>query len=239
MERDNEYSGQEGEDAAPQRLVDALPFTDAALRHAHAVETRMLSVLKRKLDELEPRPEPGRVASDDAPVPAGDAVAPERDPGAHFAALLERSLEQREEAAERELLSRVVRQLCCDEARIIAALSDGQAVAACQVAAASRIALSGVPVLRHASRVGVEAGVMLRDMVPAYIAHLLALGVIETAPEQRAQAQAFDLLMSDESVREAHRDIEQQLKLQPRVSRFSLQLSALGRRLWDRAQAAL
>lgn len=215
------------------RLLETLPFAEYALRHAQAVESRLLSVLKRKLDGMTP-------SGDSAPPmrreeEPGDA---EREPGAMLAQLLDRSLEQREEDAEREFLLRVVDQLGCDEARILAALSDGQAAVACQVGAASRVGLTAVPVLRYASRVGVEAGVMLRAQVPAYIGHLLALGLIETAPEDREQAEAYDMLMSDEAVRETVRHIQQELKLQARVSRFSLQLSGLGRRLWERSDAA-
>lgn len=221
----------EREDAP--RLLETLPFAAYALRQAQAVESRLLATLKRKLDDMTP-------AGSSAPPPRREEnpVDGERQPGAILAQLLDRSLEQREEAAERQLLLRVVDQLGCDEARILAALSDGQAAAACQVGAASRVGLTAVPVLRYASRVGVEAGVMLRAHVPVYIGHLLALGLIETAPEDREQAEAYDMLMSDEAVREAVRHIQQELKLQVRISRFSLQLSGLGRRLWECGDAA-
>lgn len=233
MARGGPRQTDEPEREDPPRLLESLPFADYALRQAQAVESRLLAVLKRKLDDMTP-------AGGSAPPPRpdeepGDA---EREPGAILRQLLDRSLDQREEGAERQLLLRVVDQLGCDEARILAALSDGQAAPACQVGAASRVGLTAVPVLRYASRVGVEAGVMLRAQVPAYIGHLLALGVIETAPEDREQAEAYDMLMSDEAVREAVRHIQQELKMQARISRFSLQLSGLGRRLWERGDAA-
>lgn len=233
MTRGGPRQSDESECEDAPRLLETLPFAEYALRQAQAVESRLLATLKRKLDDMTP-------AGGSAPPPRReeDPVDAEREPGAILAQLLDRSLEQREEAAERQLLLRVVDQLGCDEARILAALSDGQAAPACQVGAASRVGLTAVPVLRYASRVGVEAGVMLRAQVPAYISHLLALGVIETAPEDREQTEAYDMLMSDEAVREAVRHIQQELKLQVRISRFSLQLSGLGRRLWERSDAA-
>lgn len=215
----------------PER--EALPFADYALRQTQLMESRLLAALRRRLDELASGAGEGV-----PPRAAQEAAVSDRDPGVRLARLLDRSLEQREEAAERELLQRCVDQLCCDEARIIAALSDRQSAVACRVGAASRVGLTAVPVLRYASRVGVEAGVMLRAQVPTYIAHLIALGLIETAPEDREQGDAYAMLMSEEAVREAIRHIQQDLKLQARVRRFSLRLSTLGQRLWARAEQA-
>lgn len=226
--------GDPGRSDEPER--EALPFADYALRQAHNVEARLLAALRRRMDELASGA--GEGGPPRAAQAAQEAAASECDPGVRLARLLDRSLEQREEAAERELLQRCVDQLCCDEARIIAALSDRQSAVACQVGAAFRVGLTAVPVLRYASRVGVEAGVMLRAQVPTYIAHLIALGLIETAPEDREQGDAYAMLMSDEIVCEAIRHIRQDLKLQARVRRFSLRLSALGRRLWARADRA-
>lgn len=228
---------EEGDPPDAASLIEALPLGGFARRQAQAMEARVLATLKRKLDGLDLPADSARAPASES-VPAPDAGARERDPGEVFAQLLERSLEQREETAERDLLLRTVDQLTCDEARIIAALSDGRAAPACQVGAASRIGLAALPVLRHASRVGVEAGVMLRAQVPSYLAHLLALGVIETAPEDRGQGDAYAMLLSDETVRETVTYIEQTLKLQARISRYSLRLSALGRQLWACSDAA-
>lgn len=235
--REHNPEANTGEKQQPPGLLEALPFAGYARRQAHAVEAKVLGLLKRRLDALDPPACSGNAAPA-APAPQPEASADLRDPGVIFARLLERSLDQRDDTAERDLLLRIVDQLTCDEVRIVAALSDGHVAPACQVGAASRLGLAALPVLRCASRVGVEAGVMLRAQVPVYLAHLLSLGVIEEVPEDREQGDAYAVLMSEEVVRETTQYIERTLRLQVRVSRFGLRLSALGDNLWACASAA-
>lgn len=209
------------------RLIpdDFASLTGFARRQAHMVESRLLYGLKRRLEQLD---EP---AADTGADPAGD-------PGGRLRQLLQASLEQRRGDAEHQLLQRLVADLHCDEARIIAALSDGAPTPACHVAAASLVGRTPVIVLDNASRIGTEAGIMLGEQVPVYIRRLRADGLLTAGPEDRALGERYGILESETMVREAVQHIEEELRLRARIQRFTLRLSPLGQRLWALGEQA-
>lgn len=228
--RDELSREEEGELA---RLVESLPFAAFARRQAQYAESKLLQGLKRKLDDLD-----GALP---AAMPLGRGNGEReatRDPGAVFHQLLESSLDQRRNTAEIDLLGHLVEQLSCDEARVLSALSDGQFVPACHVFASSLVGKDSVPILANMSRVGADAGVMLPEYVPNYLTHLLALGLVQTAPEDREAGDRYSMLESEETVREAMRYIEETLRLRPRVQRFSVVITQLGARLCQLGQEA-
>jgi len=215
------------------RLVESIPFAAFARRQAQYAESKLLQGLKRKLDDIE--------EALPAAMPLGRGNGEReaaRDPGGVFHQLLERSLDQRRDTAEIDLLGRLVEQLSCDEARVLSALSDGGFVPACHVFAGSLVGKDSAPILANMSRVGADAGVMLPEYVPNYLTHLLALGLVQTAPEDREAGDRYSMLESEESVREATSYIEETLRLRPRIQRFSVVITKLGARLCQLGQEA-
>lgn len=186
-----------------------------------AAEHAVLAELRWRLAQLEPQ-------HADAPAHDGAAMP------ATLAELMQRSLDQRPDSAERVLLNQLVAQLVPDEARILAALSDGSRIAVCHLDGVSRLGVSHARVVAFASRVGAEAGVMLGDRVPYYLSHLLELSLVQAGPEDRALAPKYELIENDTALRMAADTIGKDLGLRPRVVRATVALSPLGQRLWER-----
>ncbi len=208
------------------RAAGSLPGSDLAARGARETEAWLLGELAQRLDGL--REEPG---------PAGDTgvasdLSPEADAVARFQTLLAMSLNQRPEDAHRYLFDRIVAQLVPDEARIIAALSDGEPVAVCHVGAGMRVGPVSRWVLENASTVGKDAGVMLLDQVPTYIAHLRLLGLVNLGGPSEALQTRYEILETDARVRDAVAMVDNELKMRPRLQRGTLVLSELGQALW-------
>jgi len=149
---------------------------------------------------------------------------------------MERSLNQRPESAENQLYLRLLDQLLPDEARILAAASDDTPIAVCHLEAANRLGTTSIPVLSNASRVGNEAGVMLTDQVPNYIAHLRALNLLNIGSEDKNLGSKYELIENDSAFRKALAHIEEEMKLRPRITRATAFLSTLGRGLWQTCQ---
>lgn len=208
------------------RAAGNLPGTELAARGARDTEAWLLGELAQRLDAYRDAPampgEPYEVS--DLP-PAADAVS-------RFQGLLAVSLQQRPEDARLYLFDRIVAQLVPDEARIIAALSDGEPVAVCHVGAGMRVGPVSRWVLENASTVGKDAGVMLNDQVPNYLAHLRMLGLVRIGGPSDALQTKYEILETDARVREAVAMVDNELRMRPRLQRGTLVLSELGQALW-------
>ena len=84
-----------------------------------------------------------------------------------------------------------------------------------------------------ASPLGRDAGVLLRDHVPQYMTELMALGVVEAGPERDSLAGEYELVMADTQIRRTMERIRGEMKLYPRLQRFSVHLSDYGKALWQ------
>lgn len=169
-----------------------------------------------------------------------DAVAPSEPtaaltPGAgqptlhsRMTRLLERAIDQSSRASRLELYDRLLGQLVADEARIISALSDGSASPLINVYARAR----SIPVLENIALVGRSANIALPDMVSQYVGHLLALGLVETGPEDPALKTDYEILGAETVVLRAIKDASVG-PVPARVERLTLRLSTLGQSLWD------
>ena len=155
----------------------------------------------------------------------------QRSPGDQMEALLERSLEQSADDGRDELLRRVMNELLPDEARILAALSDGPGAAVAHIEARGRG--RDRRILSNVSVIGSTAGLALPDMTSAYIERLLHLGLVELGPESQDPelAPEYELLLAERSVREAMKQTGPG-PLGARAVRHTLQLSHLGAELW-------
>lgn len=158
--------------------------------------------------------------------PTGDAALESK-----MAALLARALEQSTTAGKDELFHRILDQIVPDEARIISALSDGSASPLVSVHALSRAGLLGEALIENASLVGRAANVALPSLTPTYVGHLLALGLLETGPEDGDLKDEYQILLADSAVLGAIKTGSRG-PLPARVERRTVRLSALGQSLW-------
>jgi hypothetical protein len=206
--------------------TSSLPGAERMWRSGDDLQTGLLQGLKQRLDDLEQAP------SD------LEALYPEAEPAELFNDLLHRSVSQQPDTAKTELFLRLVEQLVPDEARLIAALSDGSRRAICHLDATNMLGTSSTRMLSHVSRLGVECGVMLAEHTHVYLGHLQALGLLLTAPEDKSLGTQYELIETDSRVREVIRHIETDLQLRPRISRQTIALSPLGGTLWSHCQSA-
>lgn len=213
-----------------REATERLPGATTLWRGADRLEDQALRLLKSRLDELED----GRATAAQADTPRRPASG--GDVGQRLQALIQRSLDQRPERAENELFDFMVAQLVPDETRILAAVSDGSAIAICHVEATNRLGTTSTRILHNASRVGQECGVMLTASVPYYLAHLLELGLLVRGPEDKRLEDKYELLETDSNLRDMRHQIESDMGLRVRLVRETVRLSELGQRFWAAGQ---
>jgi hypothetical protein len=88
--------------------------------------------------------------------------------------------------------------------------------------------------LHNASSVGKAAGVSAPDLVPAYLARLARLGVVDIGDEVPALAEQYDILLTEQSVRAAEETAKRAKRGTAKIVRRSVVISALGTEFWAR-----
>lgn len=146
--------------------------------------------------------------------------------------LLDRALEQTPVDGQAELFHLFLDRMVPDEARILGALSDGSPSPLINIHTRAMTGGAGEPVLENASLVGRMANVSLPSLTPTYVSHLLALGLVETAPEDPDLRDDYQILAADPDVLRAIKKASRR-PITPRVERLTLRISGLGRDLWD------
>lgn len=144
--------------------------------------------------------------------------------------LLDRALDQSTSDGKTELYHRLLDQLVADEARIIGALSDNESSPLVNIYPRNR----SVATLENACLIGRTANVALPLMVPQYVSHLLALGLVETVPEDPDLKADYEILSAESMVLKAIKDASRG-PFPARVEKLALRLSELGRGLWEAA----
>ncbi len=167
--------------------------------------------------------------------PVGAGLDPLR---AAMAELLNRSVEQTRQQSEHQLYAGILRQLVPDEARMLAALSDGSSYPVIHVA--SRGGMGGIKrlVLENASTVGKAAGTRLSANTPTFLGHLLRLGLVDIDPEDRSLATQYDILRTDDLVRAAEDEARIDGRGGARIIKQTVRMSELGKRFWDACHPA-
>lgn len=212
-----------------RRALDAageLPVAGAAVRRLQDAEAWALLELKQRLDAL------GEDGDGARTVPSGVGTRP--------AELLARLLydadhESLARAREREYVA-VLERLNPDQAKMLAALADGRRVPLCHVGAGLPAGPVREIVLYNATTLGRDAGVNLRDRVPVMVTAMRELGLLELGPEEPQMKTDFEILATDDAVRDATMLVKDRLKLWPRLLRYTVGLSAFGRELLAAAQ---
>ncbi|MDQ3629257.1 MAG: DUF4393 domain-containing protein [Actinomycetota bacterium] len=214
----------------------ATPLLGSTLTFTQEEMARVESIVWRQIRQrMDSAARPGQDTPD---VPGDSALHDPVDegldvgPAAILGQLLATSVEQGPTQARVRLFGAVLRDLQPDEARILAALSDGTQYAVVHVAARARgLGGTGPLVLESASTVGRAANVALPECVPWYVCHLQRLGLVRIGPESARLEDTYQILLGEAVVREA-------LESSPgaKVLRRSLRMSPLGDALWVACQ---
>jgi hypothetical protein len=195
------------------RVIPGVRFAERRLRGVERVALRELSA---RIDDAAP------------PPPAKTANGAHETPAERLDQLLRRSMSQTPDQSHDSLVEVVLGAIVPDEARIISALSDGSAFPLVHVNAGG-VGRPARRILSNASNVGRRAGVALPDRVPAYLTHLLSLGLIEIGPEDPALNDECEILLTDETVGRARDRAGDQ---RVRYARHTVRISDLGKEFW-------
>lgn len=208
------------------RAAEDWPVAGSAVRRFYDAESWALTELKQRLDTVSEGETHDAYRADDGI----DGLAP---PTETMAALLAQSYGVDADAARIRLYQQTLSRLVPDQVAMIALLAERQIAPLCHVVAGRLPAgpVSAV-VLANTSSLGRDAGVLLRDYVPQYMTELLAMGVFEAGPENDRLADQYELLLADTQLRNTMARVRNQMKLYPRLQRFSVQLSEYGQALW-------
>ena len=153
------------------------------------------------------------------------------DLGSKMRGLLDKALDNSTVSSQVELFHHILDQLVADEARIISALSDGSSSPLVNVHDWTRRRSPGRAVLENASLIGRTANVALPEMVPSYVSHLLALGLVEVGDEDPDLKDDYEVLMAETFVLRAIKNASRG-PLAAKVDKLTLTLSGLGQALW-------
>jgi hypothetical protein len=218
------------------RLARQLPGARTLEREAQRIQSVAMSEARRLLQLPQAAPGAARPAN---PVSSEEqrALAYIRDanPGTAplrnaMGELLERSVESTRADSRDYLYGTIISQLVPDEARILAALSDGTHFAAMDVVQKLRRGRTRV-VLAHASAIGRQAGLVSPDSTPTYLTRLHGFGLVEFGPAEESLAVQYDILATDSTIQEARRSVRGSVKLVHK----SLRMSAFGAQFWAAA----
>ncbi|MEV5715762.1 Abi-alpha family protein [Amycolatopsis mediterranei] len=220
-----------------------LPGVETAERGVRQVERQLLTELRRRLDEVDDPYHAALTAASamhrPAAVEATVTLVPVRDNHgeplrAAMAELLNHSVGFGRERAREYFYAIILRQLTPDEARILSALSDGSPFPAVDVVERTGLGGHGRVVLRNASTVGKAAGVSLPDQVPGYVTRLIGLGLVDLDEEVPSLETQYEILMTDETVREAEKHVRR-----AKFVRRTIHVSRLGAQFWQACDPSL
>lgn len=206
----------------------ALDAAKTSMKLAAWGEEQLATLVKSRLEAIESASTPRPVTMATPEEPTAESLNNKMD------RLLDRALDQSTAGSQVELYHRLLDQLVADEARIIGALSEGEASPLVNIHTWTRSRTPGQAVLENACLIGRTANVALPGMVPQYVGHLLSLGLVETGPEDPSQKAEYEVLLAEPIVLRAIKSASRG-PLAARVERLTLSLSGLGRGLWEAA----
>jgi hypothetical protein len=221
-------------------LARRLPGGEALQREVQRLQDAALSEVRRLLDipEATQGMRANGVTPDEQRVMMLVQSSAGKDPlRSAMNELLERSVEPNREASREYLYGNIISQLVPDEARILAALSDGSVYAAGDVAA-KQFGRPDRIMLANVSTVGRSSGVVTPDNVPTYLTRLHSFNLVEFGPPEDSIAYQYDILATDSTVQAAEATIEARRLGTPRLHRKSLSISPFGREFWSAADPA-
>ncbi|GAB3671342.1 Abi-alpha family protein [Salinisphaera aquimarina] len=218
------------------RAAEDWPVAGSAVRRFQDAESWAMTELKQRLDAI------AEQAADEAmqgAVRHRRGADPVRAPSEMLASLLAESRGVDPDAARARLYRQTLSRLVPDQVAMMALLADKEIAPLCHVTASRLPAGStGALVLANTSSLGRDAGVLLRDYVPQYMSDLLNMGVFEAGPEDDRLADEYELLMADTQLRNTMERVRRDMKMYPRLQRFSVRMSPYGNALWQDCRPA-
>jgi hypothetical protein len=185
-------------------------------------ERAVVRVMRRHLTDLDP------------PAELTSADDDQGSPTHLLRTLLDRSMYTSPDKSRDALYLDLLQSLVPDEARILAALSDGSGYPVIHVAEPGT---GGNPVfaLKNASTVGRSAGVSLPKHTPLYLTRMLGLGLVRIGPEAASMYDEYEMLLTDSAVNIALATARRGVRT-ARVVRRTVRISDLGQELWEAAK---
>lgn len=208
---------------AGDRLARLVPGYTLAAAWWRRAEDAALRELKKRLEVA------GATGELDS-TPGRPGQLPPTDPRTRLLdELLQACLRADTGRSQQVLHLRILRSLVPDEARILAALSDGTPYPLMHIQ--TRGPGPTRTLLANACTVGRVAGVHLHSAVPVYVTHMRALGLVEEGPHDGLLSDQYLLLESESYARRAASEAQDGLLGIRRVRR-TLRISKLGGELW-------
>lgn len=214
---------------AGDQLARKVPGYAQAARQLRNVQMSLLNDVKQRLDEAAEVERRRRAAG-----AGGNGVGDPRS--SLLQELLQASLHADTNRSRENLHLRILRSMVPDEARILAALSDGSRFPLMHIE--TRGPGASRTVLANASTVGRVAGVHLNSAVPVYVTHMRDLGLVEEGPQDDTLSDQYALLGSEDYARRAETEAQDSTRLGTKVIRRTLHISPLGAELWAACRPA-
>lgn len=208
------------------RAAEEWPVAGSAVRRFQDAESWAMAELKHRLDTM----------GDDGDERARSNEATSGGPAPRdmLSLLLAQSRGVDPDAARVWMYRQTLSRLVPDQVAMMALLAEREIAPLCNVAAGRLPAGPvNVVVLSNTSSLGRDAGVLLRDYVPQYMSDMLALGVFEAGPEDERLADQYELLMADTQLRTTMDRVRNEMRMYPRLQRFSVRMSDYGQALWQ------
>jgi hypothetical protein len=222
------------------RIARALPGVAILERFIESVELQALMIMREREDTLVgpralPPGESPRAIAERSGEPPGEAT-----PAELLAELLRRSLEQSAGESGTSHFEHILRRLLPDQARILAALADGSTYPVVDVVLkSSRRRGYDRPLVENVSTVVRRASVSLPARGPAYLSELRVMGLVELGPEEPSLTAEYDILETENFVREAKQAAAAAGRRGAVVIRRSIRITNLGRELWIAAEGSI
>ncbi|MCG5434163.1 DUF4393 domain-containing protein [Mycobacterium sp. MYCO198283] len=210
---------------AAGRSVGRSPVVNDVLTVLADAERTVIKAVRAHLAAVDPPPE----------APAGSQLPPPRpEPVELMRTLLDQSMYNRPADSRTALYANLIGDMVPDEARILAALSDGTAYPVIDVAE-PMLGTSSAVVLSNASTVGRAAGVSLPDRTPLYVSRLVLAGLAHIGPEgPNTMFDDYEMLLTDAAVNAAIGRARRGMR-SARVIRRTVRITELGSELWEAA----
>ena len=210
---------------AVERSIAQAPLVGQILARLADAERAVIRAIKAHLAEIDPP----------APEPADTSDQLIASPTDVMRDLLDRSMYTRPDDSRTALYLSLLADLLPDEARILAALSDGSAYPVIDIAE-PLLGSSTAFVLTNASTVGRAAGVTLPHHTPLYVTRLVLAGIAVIGPEGgNAMYDDYEMLLTDAGVNLAIAKARRGIR-SARVIRRTVRMSELGQELWEAAK---
>ncbi len=210
------------EDSLRKRLLRTLRDSSWPRERLKRVERRVLGEIKLRMEKVDIRPSAAltEVRNQQAAMQLGEQLW----------ALLETSQSQNREQAEAAFFHSILQSLVPDQARILAALSDGSGYPILHIEAGSRFGATQI-VIQNISNIGKCAGVQCPELTPLYLQRLHMFGLIDIEPIESANEMKYELLETDTVVRQLLDRLKHDGQ-RSKIVRQTLKISATGKRLW-------